>query len=395
MARPKLTTQGARAAKPAGKRQTAHPDGQVPGLELRVSANGRKVWSFRYRTLKGAQRRVTLGVFPAVDVVDARTAAMAALTVIAGGGDPAAEKRKAKAAEANREIRSFDDLADAYLLACEEGRWRPKGKTKRASTLADETATMKRHVRPALGKRDFLTITRRDVRQLLAKMAAKGIGARTNKVHAIIRQTFAYAVGEELTQINPAVGFPPLGAQNKRVRVLTDAELKTLWAALVDPSELKDKTGEAVTVGRPMRIALQLAALLLQRRAEIAGMAVAELNLEEAVWLIPGARAKNGKPHLVPLPPRAVVLIREAIRLANEGREQPSLYVFPSRHKAQAFRPDSLTHAMADLTAALGIEGASPHDLRRTGSTALTSERIGVSPFIRSKVLGHTSDAGG
>ena len=227
-------------------------------------------------------------------------------------------------------------------------------------------------------------------------MAARGIGARTNKVHALIRQVYAYAVGEELTQINPAVGFPPLGAQKARVRILTDAELKPFWAALVDPSDLKDKDGEAVTVGHPMRIALQLASLLLQRRAEIAGMAVAELNLDEAVWLIPGERAKNGKPHLVPLPPRAVVLIREAIRLANEGREEPSPHIFPSRHKpGQGFHPDSLTHAMATLTDALGIDGASPHDLRRTGSTALTSERIGVTPFIRSKVLGHTSDAGG
>ena len=44
---------------------------------------------------------------------------------------------------------------------------------------------------------------------------------------------------------------------------------------------------------------------------------------------------------------------------------------------------------------ALEIEGATLYDLRRTGSTALTSERIGVSHFIRSQVLSHTSDAGG
>jgi integrase len=50
---------------------------------------------------------------------------------------------------------------------------------------------------------------------------------------------------------------------------------------------------------------------------------------------------------------------------------------------------------MAELTAALDIPDATPHDLRRTGSSTLTSERIGASPFIRSKVLGHTSDAGG
>jgi hypothetical protein len=43
---------------------------------------------------------------------------------------------------------------------------------------------------------------------------------------------------------------------------------------------------------------------------------------------------------------------------------------------------------------ALGIDDGTVHDLRRTGSTLLTSERIGVSPFIRSKVLAHY-DAGG
>ena len=50
---------------------------------------------------------------------------------------------------------------------------------------------------------------------------------------------------------------------------------------------------------------------------------------------------------------------------------------------------------MAELTTALGINDATPHDLRRTGSSAMTSERLGISPFIRSKVLGHISDAGG
>ena len=383
----KLTTKFVESVKAAPKGQAAHPDGQVPGLELRVSANGRKVWSYRYRTLAGVQRRMTLGVFPSVDVGDARAAALVALGVIAGGGDPANEKRKAKAAEANRKIRSFDDLADDYLAACETGRWRPKNKPKRASTLADETAVLKRHVRPKIGKRDLADITRRDVRQLLAKMFDRGIGARTNKTHAIIRQVFAYAVAEELLQVNPAVGFPPLADQRPRVRTLTDEELQPWWNTLERwPNNLRgpapegDSEGALVTVGRPMRIALQLATLLLQRRGEIAGMAVSELNLSEAVWLIPGERAKNGKPHLVPLPPRAVELIKEALVLAKAGRKKVPAHVFPSRHTDGPFHPDSLTHAMAELTAALAIKGASPHDLRRTGSTALTSERIGVSP---------------
>jgi integrase len=55
----------------------------------------------------------------------------------------------------------------------------------------------------------------------------------------------------------------------------------------------------------------------------------------------------------------------------------------------------SLSRAMNRLATAAGVSGAGLHDLRRTGSTAMTSERLSVSPFIRSKVLGHSTDAGG
>lgn len=403
MATPRLTTKFAESVRPEEGRQAAHADAQVPGLELRVSPGGRKVWSFRYRTLEGRQRRMSLGLFPALDLGDARDKAFKVLAALADGGDPARDQRKAKEAARNRAVRTFGDLADAYLTACEMGRWRPKNKTKRASTLATETAVLRRHIRPTFGKLELHELTRRKVRGLLHTMTDAGIGAGANKAHAIIRQVCAYGIAEEHLEINPALGLTPPADMKPRQRVLTDAELRRWWDALErypadlrQPAKNGEQQGEAVTVGRPMRIALQLATLLLQRRGEVAGMALAELNLDEATWLIPGERAKNGKPHLVPLPPRAVELIREALKLAKDGREDAPAHVFPSRHKpGQAFRPDSLSHAMAELTAALGIVDATPHDLRRTGSTALTSERLGISPFIRSKVLGHTSDAGG
>ena len=152
MANPRLTTKAAESARPIKGKQAAHPDAQVPGLELRVSPGGRKVWSFRYRNKEGRQRRMSLGLFPAVDLGDARDKAFKVLGALADGADPASEQRKAKEAARNRDVRTFGDLADAYLDACKAGQWRPKNKTKRASTLATETAVLKRHIRPRLGR---------------------------------------------------------------------------------------------------------------------------------------------------------------------------------------------------------------------------------------------------
>jgi hypothetical protein len=51
---------------------------------------------------------------------------------------------------------------------------------------------------------------------------------------------------------------------------------------------------------------------------------------------------------------------------------------------------------MGHLSKALNIPLAGPHDLRRTGTTVMSSERLkDVSPFIVSQVLNHITDAGG
>lgn len=409
MASALLTTKFVESIKPTVGKQVAYPDAKVSGLELRVTPQGRKVWSLRYRTQDGRQRRMTLGVFPAVDIGDARARALKALGSASGGADPATLKRRAQEEAKAQAIKTFADLAEAYLTACEAGRWRPKGKQQRERTMSGHRAQLRLHVLPKIGRERLEDITRAKVRGLLHDMADAGIGAQTNRVQAVIRQCFAYAISEDRVIYNPATGFAKIAAETPRARILTDAELKALWGALEDPTGLrlpaKVKGGEdtPLYVGRSMRIAAQLSALLLQRRGEIAGMRLSELDLDQRTWLIPAERMKNNFPHLVPLPTLTVALIKEALNLGVEGltedekRAAPNdRPVFPSpRSPAKSIKPDSLTHAIVNTAAALGIKDATPHDLRRTGSTAMTSERIGVSPFIRSKVLGHRGDTGG
>ena len=50
-------------------------------------------------------------------------------------------------------------------------------------------------------------------------------------------------------------------------------------------------------------------------------MVDSELNLIERTWLIPAARMKGRREHLVPLTERAVVLIKEAIQAGEFARK--------------------------------------------------------------------------
>jgi integrase len=378
-------------------RQVAYPDHDIRGLELRVSGDGRKTWSYRYWTKTGRRGRVTLGVHSReFGLSEARAAARKAQVAVDEGGDPAMAGRLAKIEAATEHLRTFGDLAGAYFADTERGRYRPK----RATSLANEKAVYRVHIEPALSRFPLESINRRLIKGALMRMLDRGVTSQAVRAQAVIRQMLTYAVNEERLQFNCISDMAPVAPSKARLRVYSDAELKAIWNGVRHPETLavpgeraaKRRDGSDIQIGRPMRIAIQLAFVLLQRRSEVLGMAKSELDLSHRLWTIPAERMKGKRTHIVPLSSWAVELIEEAIDIA-EVRNSP--YVFPGKNKPnQPMRGPSMNWAFNAVLWALEIEDGTLHDLRRTGSTLMTSERLSVSPFIRSKVLAHY-DAGG
>ena len=272
MATIKLTDKAVLAASAEVGKRLEFWDEQTPGLCLRVSDGGKKVWVWRYRTLDGRQPRLTLGDYSAKHGLRwARDEVEDLRVKVRRGADPAADRKQARAAAQAQTIRTFDDLADAYLAACESGEWKPKNKKKRASTLSGETGLLRRHIRPALGSLRLEDVTRPTIKKFLRGLVAKGINAHANKAHAIIRQCFAYAMNEERVAANPAVGLPAPAVQAPRGRVLSDDEMKAFWRALEDPTGLLQpakpgKVAEPVGVTRQVRIRQRLPRVRLTLR---------------------------------------------------------------------------------------------------------------------------------
>lgn len=372
-----------KALKPIeGKRQEV-PDPKTPGLTIRVTSTGVKSWAFRYRNATNRQCRVTLGRYPMISLAYARLKAKLLVGEVASDKDPVAERRREKARLAAEALRTVDGLASAYFDAAAMGLHRRNAQPKRESTLSSEHRLFERLVKPVLGPIPVSDLTKADIQAFVSKQSRH---APSNGRHCrnIIRQLLSYAVRRELVPMNVALDIQ-VSAAVSRDRVLIDDELRSFWQACEKPSEV-----EGLQLSIEMGIALRLACVTLQRGGEVCGMHTGEIDLNTKLWTIPASRMKTKRIHVVPLSDEAMNLIKYAIALNGEG------YLFPSpRDKDKHIDRRAFTRAMSRICDAMGIERATPHDLRRTGATNLTSESIGIPRFIVSQVLGHSGDTGG
>ncbi|MGV9010591.1 tyrosine-type recombinase/integrase [Brevundimonas sp.] len=375
-----------------------HP--HAAGLILRVSATGRKSWLVRYRTDDGTQRRYQLGYYPEVGLASARQRAAAARSKAFDGGDPSGQRRIEKATAAALPLKTFDDLTEAYFAACASGEWRPRSKTKKPDTLKRERWLLDRYVTPKIGPLRLEEIRKPQIKALIRAPMEKGLHTTSNHVRAQLRQMFNFAISEDRLEFNPVTGVKAMGEQKPRERVLKDSEILAIWRGIDRPETLR-KPDTAYRDGRVyvtprVAIAIKLLMVTAQRRSEVTGMALSELDFEQRIWTIPGERTKNGRTHKVPLTDLAIRLIRQALALqASEGLA-PSPFVFPSQWDVdEPLGANAVSHDLRNIRIALGLERLTPHDLRRTVATNMASERLRVQPFIIGRVLNHTTETGG
>jgi integrase len=364
-------------------------DTEEKGLFLRVSPGGTKSWGLRYRAASGAHRRLKLGRAPDVKPEQARSLATAARAEIAKGVDPSAV-RKAHRRDLTQAatVGTVAEIGERYFSA---GGRRTRGvrKVKRESTLSFERDHFDRHIVPSLGDEPIRDLTRGRVQRFIDSVAfgAKPSVSAARQSRAALSAICSFAVDQGVIDENPvrsvvAPGFEP------RERFLTESEVKRLWLSILGAGESRE-----LFVSRPVAIAVQLALVTLQRRAEIAGAKKSEIDIENGLWTIPRERTKNGRTHVVPLSPMARSLIAEAGVLSPDSE-----YLFPSPRSARADKPieaPAMSHAFRRICASAGLRGVRLHDLRRTGASNMTAERLMVPRFIVSRVLNHTSDAGG
>ncbi len=363
----------------AGVRATVRDtyfDVKARGLALRVTPAGVKSWSFVYRLDGTASRWFWLGSYPAVPLADARGLALTYRRMVeVEKRDPAKERHDERAARAVAPTPTpgaftFGDLADLYakVAAGQKKTWR------------DDVAKITRYLRPAWGAMPLRSLTRVHVHELLDGLVADGMTVGVNRVQALVSKMFTVAVDRSLLDSHPAARMEKRFKERPADRVLTDDELRALWTGLdAHPGRAAD--------------ALRLRLLLGQRGEEIAGMTWPEVDLEAAVWQLPGARTKNGRPHAVPLPASALaVLTRARAALpADEARVFPHLTLRSDDHRALAvihggqYEWKDLRRTFATRLAGLGFEETTIGRVLNHARVSVTSKHYNQHAYLDEK----------
>lgn len=383
----KLTDAAVKRYRAAPGERIDYFDAMLPGFGIRVSGpsprnpSGSNSWILMYR-YGGTKKRFTIEPsYPALGLADARREARDALQRLAKGEDPAITRRAAEQKAQQQARDTIEAVIDQFMVRYMEAK-------KRAPRYIAETRRLfDLHVIPAWRGRAITSIARRDVVALLDKIVDRGTPIAANRVLAAISKLFNWAVTRDLIQSSPVVRIDKPGAENKRTRVLTDAEIRLVWSA-------------AEQLPYPKGPYFQLLLATAQRREEVATMRWEDIHEADALWMMPADANKPERTHAVPLSRLALELIE---RCPRTGR-----HVFTSRSRRGANRGErhsdapisGYSKAKVDLDkviAKLAAENnnAAPaswtiHDLRRTAAT--TMGKLGVSRFIQKRVLNHADN---
>ena len=335
-----------------------------------MKPSGGKLWRLKYRHV-GKEQQLTIGRYPDVGLKEAREKRDAARKIIAAGGNPAFEKKRAAVAASVSAANTFTAIADEFIAKRErEGL---TGVTTRKSRWLLSL------LEPGLGGRPIAEIEAYELLDAVRKIETAGHLESAKRALSFASRVFRYAVATTRAKRNVAADLQ--GA-------LTAPTVKH-HAAIVDPKgvgallrAIDGFDGQPVTLW-----ALRLAPHVFVRPGELRQAEWSEIDLEAAVWRIPASRMKMKREHVVPLSSQAVAILKEAQGLTGGGR-----YVFPGqRTPKRPMSENTLNGALRRL--GYGGDEMTSHGFRSTASTLLNeSGKWSVDAIERALAHGDTDN---
>lgn len=278
------------------------------GLRLKVKQSGAGYWIFRYRR-NGRDREMGLGPLRDVSLVKAREQARELRETLRTGGDPKAERARARA----RIVPSFRECAER-LIEQKSVEWH------NAKHAAQWTSTLANYAYPRLGDLPVDAIETEHVLRALEPIWRDKTETAT-RVRQRIEAVLDYAKARNLRRgENPArwrghldklLAKPQKFHRVRHHPALAYRDMPEFMA------ELAEQSGAAAR-------ALEFTILMAARTQEALGARWCELEAEN-VWAVPARRMKARRAHRVPLSAQAQAILARMPQLFGTP------YIFPGR----------------------------------------------------------------
>ena len=354
------------------------------GLSLIARPDGAGWWRLRY-WLASRENRLSLGTYPEVSLSDARKRRDEARRLVAAGTDPSEQRKADKAAQAFKAEAARMAAAGLPGLGTFEhaarewhARMAPSWSTGHAVKVL---ALMVNDLFPYVGARPLAELTAPELLTHARRVEARGAVETAYRALKAAGAVFRFGVQRGYCESDPTRDL-------KGAIILPVVQHR---AAVTDPAKLGEllRAIDGYQGTLVVRGALALAPLVFLRPGELRHAEWAEFDLDGATWTIPAARMKgrlkakkNGPPHIVPLAPQAVAILRELHPVTGKGR-----FVFPSALTAD--RPLSDNGVLSALRRMGFAKGEiTGHGFRATART-IAAERLNIAPEVIEAQLAH------
>lgn len=292
---------------------------------LYVREPGKASWVARLQS-EGKRRDYGLGSYELVSLAEAREKTRTYKRELLAGRDPLALSRPPDGM-----TRLFKEVALEFI----------ETKVSKGSR-ARERARLENHAFPKLGKLQLQSIDANAIADCLAPIWQKK-PETARKVREFIIRTLRFGrpdgallIGNLAKAVSDRLpAQPPRG----NFAAMDYRDVPALMAKL----EVKSGIGA---------LAVRATILTAARSGTIREATWEELDLENAVWSIPGEHMKMRRPHRIPLSAEAVAVFREAAGI----RRADSRLIFPSR-TGGALSDMTLTKALRDLGERATVHG--------------------------------------
>ena len=306
------------------------------GLQLWVRTTGSKTWVLDYR-LNGKRQNLVIGKYPAMSLQQARLKNNEVRELIKQGIDPKAQKYTT----VDSGINQFANLAQ---------QWHDKRKTTiKAGTFSRDYSLYERDIKPLIGDKDITTITPLEILDIAHRIENRGAGDMARRAIGQIGQVFTYAMRLGIVTYNPTYKLSQAltPRQQKNFARITINQLPQLL------SDIDSYKGDPLT-----KLGFYLLAYTFVRTNELRFMQWNEVDWQAKLWRIPAERMKMNRPHIVPLAPQVLDILKQVKDLGlsdtyvffNSSRQQPySENVFTNALKKMGYRDVMTGHGFRGL----------------------------------------------